>query len=385
MTASWPHRAAILFSGVESPGMNAFLRHLVRLGLNRHGAEVLGVKDGFAGIVRTARRLESGESTLETLIDTIDTRGGLLGVGDMSLDLVRLDHASVSGLLGRGGIMLGASRCPEFLATEVRRQAINLLDSLKVRAVIVCGGDGSLAGASRLASESGLRVIGIPATIDNDLPMTEMALGVDTAVNTLTWAVGHLADRAISHHRITVLEVMGRNSGELARMAALASGAEIVVSPERGALTADTIQRIAQRLEQRMLRGRRHAIVLVGEGVALDPALARQGDANPALRLARELQAYFSREGSGFPDLEARACLLGQLQRGGPPSVADRILAARFAEAAWEAITSPGEPSGVLGLQNGTILLQDFEGPLDPERIEYGQRFYQLQQDVSKV
>ncbi len=385
MTASWPDRAAILFSGGGSPGMNAFLRHLVRLGLNRHGALVLGAKDGFAGLVRTARRLESGETTLATLKSRIDTHDGLLGFGDSSSDLVRLDHASVSGLLGRGGIILGASRCRDFHDPAVRRQVIDLLDSLKVQAVIVCGGDGSLAGANCLANESDLRVVGIPATIENDLPMTEMALGVDTAVNTLTWAVGHFADRVISQHRITVLEVLGRHSGELARMAALASGVEIVVSPERGMLTADMIQRIAERLERRLLRGRRHAIVLVTEGVELDPALDQQADAKATPRLVRELQVYFSRAGSLFPDLEARACLLGELQRGGPPSVADRILAARFAEAAWEAIISPGEPSGVLGLQNGSVLLQDFEGPVDPERIEFGQRFHQLQKDVSTV
>jgi len=385
MTAPWPHRVATLFSGGDSPGMNPLLRNLVRLGLNRHRAEVLGVKDGYAGLVGTVQEIQSGQSTLARCQEEIATHPGLTGIHRTDQHLVLLDQASVSGLLGRGGIMLGASRCPEFHATEVRRQVVGLLEALGVRAVIVCGGNGSLAGASCLVNESDLRVVGIPVTIDNDLPMTEMALGVDTAVNTLTWAVGQVADTAVSHRRIMVLEVMGRNSGELARMAALASGAEIVVTPERGPLTMDKIQGIAQRLERGMLRGRRHAIVLVAEGVILDPSLAQQGDTNPTMRLTRDLQAYFCRDVSPFPKLEARACVLGHLQRGGSPSVADRILAARFAEAAWEVITSPGERSGVLGLRNGVILLQDFEDSSDPERAEAIEKLYRLQKDVSKV
>jgi 6-phosphofructokinase 1 len=215
--------------------------------------------------------------------------------------------------------------------------------------------------------------------------MTDIAVGVDTAINTLAWAVARFADTAASQHRIMVLEVMGRNSGELARMAALASGAEIVITPERGSLTAEKIQGIAQRLERGMLRGRRHAIVLVAEGVDLGLSLAHHGHSNPTLRLADELQSYFRRQGSPFPELEARACVLGHLQRGGSSSVADRILAARFAEAAWEVITSPNERSGVLGIRCGSILLHDFEVSPDPERIEYEQKFYQLQKDVSKV
>ena len=205
--------------------------------------------------------------------------------------------------------MLGASRCPDFLDPEVRRRAAGLLEDLGVRAVVVCGGDGSLIGASASANESSLRVIGIPASIDNGLPMTEMALGVDTAVNTLAWAVAHLSGTAVNHHRIMVFEVMVSKSGDLTRMAALASGAEIVVTPECGNLTAARILSIAQRLERGMLLGRRHAIVLVAEGVALDPSLAEHGERTPTIRLASELESYFRREESRFPDLEAGAAL----------------------------------------------------------------------------
>jgi 6-phosphofructokinase 1 len=377
-------RVVVLFSGGDAPGMNALLRAVVRLGRNRYEADVLGGKDGYAGLVRSARRLESGELTLATLSNEIDTHHGLEGVGRATLDLVRLDQASVSGLLCRGGIMLGSSRCPEFRQPEVRRSVIDLLERLGVGAVIVCGGAGSLLGAAHLALESSLQVVGIPATIDNDLEATEVALGFDSAVNTLAWAVGHVADTAINHHRIMVLEVMGQNSGALARLAALASGAEIVVTPERGPLTEARMLGIGQRLERAMHKGRRHAIVLVAEGVALDRSLGTQGPASATVWLAPKLQAFFRRAGSPFPEVEARASVLGHLQRGGAPSCADRILAVRFAAAAWQAIASPLERSGVLGVRGGEILLQDFQATPDLERAETAQQLYQLQKDVSR-
>jgi 6-phosphofructokinase 1 len=381
MTEPRPHRVAVLFSGGDSPGMNALLRAFVRLGHNRHCAGVMGVKDGFGGLVRTCKRIMSDQFTFARLQMELDTHAGLAGIHHANQDLVFLDHASVSGLLGRGGIMLGSSRCPEFRAPAVRHQVIDLLAGLGVTALVVCGGDGSLAGVACLAAESDLRVVGIPATIDNDLSVTDLALGVDTAVNTVAWAVGHFADTAVSHHRVMVLEVMGRHSGELARLAALASGAGIVVTPERGPLTLDRLQRIAQRLERSMLRGRRHAIVLVAEGVVLgSPA-----ETTSTRRLAASLQDHFRREGSPFPEVEVRACILGHLQHGGSPSAADRILAARFSEAAWQAISSQPGRSGAVGLRVGRLVLQDFATAAANVRDEAEvQQLYQLQKDVSK-
>ena len=275
--------------------MNPFLNYFALLGFNRHDVEVLGIKNGYAGLLATARQIESGQSTVASCLEQIDTHPGHAGIRRAEQSVVRLDHESVSGLLSRGGIMLGASRCPEFHDPEARRLACNLLENLGVRALVVCGGDGSIAGASSLASQGSLRVIGVPASIENDVLTTETALGVDTALNTLTWAVTHVADTDVSHHRIMVFEVMGRRRGELARVAGLAAGAQIVVSPQgRGPLTyAQKIQAIAQRLEQGMLEGRRLSIVLVAEGVKLGPSLARHGDSNPTMRLARELQVHF--------------------------------------------------------------------------------------------
>ena len=309
MTLHRPFRVAILFSGDDTPGMNPYLRHFVRLGLNRHGIEVLGIKDGYSGLVNLARRVESGQSTVATCLKDIDTHKGLSGVDRADQSLVLLDHRSVSGLLSRGGIMLAASRCPDFLDPEVRRRAAGLLEDLGVRAVVVCGGDGSLIGASSLANESSLRVIGIPASIDNGLPMTEMALGVDTAVNTLAWAVAHLSGTAVNHHRIMVFEVMGKKSGDLTRMAALASGAEIVVTPEARKLDRgkNPLDRPAPRTGNAPRpppcdrSGRR--------GGVLDPSLTEHGERTPTIRLASELESYFRREEVGSPTWKpAPAC-----------------------------------------------------------------------------
>jgi 6-phosphofructokinase 1 len=218
-----------------------------------------------------------------------------------------MDHASVSGIMGKGGTILGSARCLEFHDQEIRTKVIQLLSQLNVRALIVVGGDGSLTGARLLAAESNLRVIGVPATIDNDLRFTDMALGVDTAVKTLVWAVDHFIDTARSHRRVMVLETMGRQSGDLARMAGLASGAEMIITPESGALTNTAMERLAAKIESAMSRGRGHAIVLVAEGVQFDPPQRR----NRAYVLMDAFQQYFQRPGGPFPDLEVRPSVLG--------------------------------------------------------------------------
>jgi 6-phosphofructokinase 1 len=146
MTKLWPHRAAVVFSGGDSPGMNAQLRAVVRLGRNRDEADVLGVQEGHFGLVRTARRIESGQTALARLIGDIDTYQGLPGVDRASLDVVRLDDESVKSALGRGRAMLDASRCKEFPDPAIRRRVVGPLAGLDTHAVSVRGGDGSLAG-----------------------------------------------------------------------------------------------------------------------------------------------------------------------------------------------------------------------------------------------
>lgn len=354
MNAQRALTVAVLFSGGDASGMNPCLRALVRIGSNRHGAEILGVKDGFKGLHQTCLQLRQGDRTLSGLRKEIDSFPGALGLLRASQSIVRLDHDAVRGLAGRGGIVLGTAREPAFHDAGVRKQVINLLAELDVTVTVVCGGNGSLAGAERLAAEGDLQVVGIPASIDNDVAATETALGVDTAVNNIVRAIEQCNDTAGSHHRIMVMETMGRDSGELARMAALAAGAEIVVTPERGSLHADKMQGIANRLEKKMRRGRTHAIVVVAEGVKLDPP---SKEAAPQA-LARCLELHF--RGSKRPGLdpEIRVNVLGHLQRGGPPLASDRLLAVRFAKACWKVLaTHPGR-SGVLGLCRGRIVLR---------------------------
>jgi 6-phosphofructokinase 1 len=373
-------RVAALFSGGDAPGMNPFLRALVCLGLSRHAAAVLGVKSGYAGLVRTCLRLSSGELTMPALEEELTVSRGMIGVTRRSQSLVWLDRATVESLLDRGGIILGSSRCEEFHRPEVRRQVIEFLKALGVTTLVVCGGNGSLAGAVCLSQESDLQVIGVPATIDNDLPVTEVALGFETALQTLVQAIRHFNDTAASHHRIMLLETMGRDSGELARLAALASGAEIVLVPERGPLDQEKMEHIARRLERSLDRGADHAIVLVAEGVRLEPPAKDR----PTERFALYLQEYFRRPESRFPQLETRTGVLGHLQRGGSPSVADRILAARFAEAVWEAVAESGRPSGIVAVQRGRVGLRAFSAASEPERIEAARKGYLLQKALSR-
>jgi len=380
MTASYPDQAvAVLFSGGDAPGMNAFLRAIVRLGLNREKIAVLGVRDGYRGLVRTARAVNDDAEALIRLKNTIASHPGRAGLINDQLDLIQMDHASVSGIMGKGGTILGSARCLEFHDKEVRTKAIKLLKSLNVRALVVVGGDGSLTGARLLADESDLRIIGIPATIDNDLQFTDMALGVDTAVNTLVWAVDHFIDTARSHRRVMVLETMGRESGDLARMAGLASGAEMIITPEPGALTGAAMEKLAAKIEGAMTRGRGHAIVLVAEGVQFDPPQKR----NRAYVLMDAFQQYFQRAGAPFPDLEVRPSVLGHLQRGGHTTPQDCILAARFADCAWKCIQKADGGSGITALRKNVVEIVPYGEPDMPERAVFSQEMDQLHDDLS--
>lgn len=360
-------QVAVLFSGGDAPGMNPFLRALVLLLLrNRHGVRVLGVRDGYCGLVRLCQQIQGGDTTVAAIRRELQSHVGRHGLWRSSQQLVELDYASVGNLASRGGTVMGAGRSPDFHDDLVRKQVIDLLDELQVETVVICGGNGSLAGAEHLAAESSLQVLGMPATIDNDVPHTDMALGVDTAINTLVWAAEHVADTAGSHHRVMVLETMGRDSGELARMAGLATGAEIVVTPERGPLTVEKMQGIADRLKKLLTFGHDYGIVLVAEGVHPEPI----SGVGPGQTVAAYLQTEFHKSEGFFSNIEVRASVLGHLQRGGSPTAADRLLAAQFAEAVGEAMMNSS--SGVLGLIGGRIALRPFAHPDDRVRDQRG-------------
>ncbi len=351
---------AVLFSGGDAPGMNALLRALVRLARNRYALDVLGIRDGYKGLARTAKRLASGAVTLDELKASILEHQGSYGLLEAEQDLILMDKNVVSGIVVQGGIQLRSARCKEFQdKPELRRQIIEMLRALGVKNLIVCGGNGSLAGARCLEQEGDFKVVGVPATIDNDLPVTEMALGVQSAVASVVWAVDHFKDTARSHRRVMVLEVMGRKSGELTQMAALASGAEYALIPEKGRLTHDRILNIAKRIETDMKKGRTHTIVLIAEGVEFEPETSE----NPAHRFAKALEDCFEKPTSPNDDveIEVRPSVLGHLQRGGRPAPGDAILAAQFAEAAWEAIIDSRVPSVIVVQRDGKIQRMSFD------------------------
>ncbi len=372
---------AILFSGGDAPGMNSLLRAVVRLAGNRYALSVLGVRDGYLGLVRAARKLENGETTLEQLQSEILDNQGQAGLIRQEQDLILMNNSCVTGIVVQGGIVLRSARCREFQhKPELREKVYAMLRALGVRNLIVCGGDGSLNGAQCLLNEGGFRVFGVPGTIDNDLAVTEMALGVHTAVATVVWAVDHVKDTARSHRRVMVLETMGRDSGELTQLAAIASGAEFALIPETGKISQDLIRGIAKSIEGDFKKGRTHTIILVAEGVKFEP------DTNlpPARHIKNELEKYFQPANSmEDADVDIRHNSLGHMQRGGRPDPADSILAARFAEAALEGICRSREPGSIVVLRSGEVLRVDFSELNAPKSHERTQHLARLQKALS--
>ncbi|HEX9036625.1 MAG TPA: ATP-dependent 6-phosphofructokinase [Ktedonobacterales bacterium] len=291
-------RIATLTSGGDAPGMNAAIRAVTRAA-GAHGVEMLGIRNGYAGL-----------------------HGG---------EFERLDDRAVAGILQRGGTFLGTARFPEFSAIETQREALAELERRDIQALVVIGGNGSQQGALALHT-LGFPVVGIASTIDNDLPETEITLGFDTALNTAVGYIDRLKDTATSHHRAFIVEVMGRASGYLALLTAIATGAELAIVPER-----DTaLEAIAQDVQAAYARGKAHYIVVRAEG-------ARIG--------TQALSSYLSQHPSGF---EARISVLGHVQRGGSPTARDRIYASRFGAAAVDALMA-GRQGALIGWQRGDI------------------------------
>jgi 6-phosphofructokinase 1 len=294
-------RIAVLTSGGDAPGMNAAIRAIVRTGVDK-GWEVFGVRHGYAGLI--------------------------------SGDLLPLSARDVSGVIQLGGTLLGSARSLEFKTEEGRRKAIRSLSERGVEAAVVIGGNGSQMGSQALG-QMGFPVVGVASTIDNDLYGSETCIGVDTALNIALEAIDRLKVTASSHKRAFLIEVMGRNCGYLALMAAIAGGAEAVVIPE-----VDTDpEEIAVELRCGYERGKPHALVVVAEGAEYNAA-----------GLARYFEEH--KERLGF---DLRVSTLGHIQRGGAPSAFDRLLATRLAAAAVEELDR--DVSGVLmGLIRGEIV-----------------------------
>ncbi|MCR4426021.1 MAG: 6-phosphofructokinase [Firmicutes bacterium] len=301
-------RIAVLTSGGDAPGMNACVRAIVRKALY-HGLEVVGVRRGFHGLIQG--------------------------------DFMELKSRSVGDILQRGGTILKSARSEEFKTEEGRAKALLQIRTYEIDGLIGIGGDGTYRGLDLLA-KMGVPTVGVPGTIDNDIGSTEYAIGFDTACNTVIDAVNKIRDTATSHERTYVIEVMGRNSGHIALYAGLAGGAESILVPE---IEYD-IQEVCNRIIQGARRGKSHSILIVAEGVGGDPVAGRQASEGSAYRIGQQIS-----EITGF---ETRIIVLGHIQRGGAPSVQDRILATRFGAKAVEVLLS-GVTNAVVGIIGGEI------------------------------
>lgn len=289
-------RIAVLTSGGDSPGMNAAIRAVVRKG-HHHGLEVVGVQRGYAGLIQG--------------------------------DFKSMNLGSVGDIIHRGGTILHTARSEEFKTAEGQAKAVENLRKHEVEGLVVIGGDGSFRGARQLAAK-GLATVGVPGTIDNDIPGTDFTIGFDTAINTVIQCIDRIRDTATSHERTYVVEVMGRNAGDIAVWAGLADGAESILIPE----AAHNLDEIVERLERGNRRGKRHSIIIVAEGVGSGVEIG---------------QRIKEKTGS-----ETRVTVLGHIQRGGSPTASDRVLASRMGAKAVDLLLE-GTSDHMVVIQNNRV------------------------------
>lgn len=295
-------KIAVLTSGGDAPGMNAAFRAVVRKSIYE-GIEVYGVYQGYQGLINdNIKKLELGD------------------VGD---------------IIQRGGTKLYSARCPEFIEPHVRQKGIDNLKKYGIDSLVVIGGDGSYRGAQRL-NEEGINTIGVPGTIDNDINGTDYTIGFDTALNTIIDAVDRIRDTATSHERTFIIEVMGRNAGDLALWAGVAGGAETILIPE----APSDIKGVAERIETGMSRGKKHSIIIVAEGVM------------SASACGEELRKYIN--------VDTRESVLGHMQRGGKPTGNDRVLASRLGAYAVELLLA-GVSGHAVGIENNSLSKTSFD------------------------
>ena len=300
---------AILTSGGDAPGMNAVIRSVVRTAIY-NDLKVLAIKEGYNGLIKG--------------------------------DIETMTLSSVADIIHRGGTILRTARSDEFMTEEGINQALEVIKKFKIDAIVALGGDGTLRGARELARR-GVKVIGVPCTIDNDLGYTDYTIGFLTAVETAVSAISKLRDTSESHGRAIVLQVMGRNCGDIALYSGIAGGAESIVIPEVE-LNTDAI---IKKIKNGRKRGKKHHIIVAAEG-ALD---------------AYELARIIEEKGA----IETRVTVLGYVQRGGVPTVQDRILASDFGYDAVNLLLS-GKSGLALGYRSGKIIEVDIDEALETKK-----------------
>lgn len=290
----------VLTSGGDSPGMNAAVRAVVRVA-DKSGLKVFGIKHGYRGLI--------------------------------SNDLKVMKSSSVSNIIQRGGTILKSARSQEFRTPEGRAIAAETVKKNKIDALVVIGGDGTFTGANIFSNEHGIKVVGIPATIDNDIIGTDETIGYDTALNTALEAIDKIRDTADAHERMFLVEVMGRDAGFIALLTGIASGAELSLLPEE--LT--DIDDVKTQLKRMLKNQVRSSLVIVAEG----------DESGGALKLADQIR-------DDFKKYDLRVCILGHMQRGGSPTARDRVLASRLGADAVKLLME-GHSGVMVGIVNNDI------------------------------
>jgi len=300
----------VLTSGGDAPGMNAAIRAVVRAGIY-HGFKVMGIKRGYNGLI-------NGE-------------------------IFEMDLRCVSDIIKSGGTILQTARCAEFMEEEGILKGIKMAQVFDIDAIVVIGGDGSYRGAREMC-RLGMHVIGLPGTIDNDIACSDYTIGYDTAMNTALDALDKIKDTTSSHERCSVFEVMGRHAGYIALNVAIAGGAEVALIPEK---KFDMNKDVLKPIIAAKNRGKTHYIVIVAEGVG------------GAFELAKKIE-----EKTG---IEARATVLGHVQRGGSPSVVDRVMASKMGTRAVE-LLKDGKTNRIVGLKDSKVVDYEINEALDMKK-----------------
>lgn len=310
-------RIGLLTAGGDAPGMNAAIRSVVRFALHEK-LEVLGVSRGYWGLINE--------------------------------ELKALDHRSVSGIINQGGTILKTARCPEFKTKEGQLRAYETVKKNNIDALIVIGGNGTFTGADSFFRNHKVPIVGIPASIDNDINGIDSAIGTDTAVNTALVAIDNIRDTAYSMERVFVVEVMGRDSGFIALEVALAGGCEDVIIPEQ----PFDLGRMCHDIVNGNLRGKISWIIIVAEG------------AGSAVDIANQITERTS--------LETRTVVLGHIQRGGRPTAKSRSLALCLGKAAVDCVLR-GEFGRVVGMKNGEVITVAFEEAIKKKEMRVDCRY----------
>ncbi|GAA0333222.1 6-phosphofructokinase [Bacillus carboniphilus] len=316
-------RIGVLTSGGDSPGMNAAIRAVVRKAIY-HNLEVYGIFQGYAGLING--------------------------------NIQKLELGSVGDIIHRGGTMLYTARCEEFKTKEGQAKGIEQLKRFGIEGLVVIGGDGSYRGAKAL-TEHGFPCVGVPGTIDNDIPGTDLTIGFDTAINTVIDAIDRIRDTATSHDRTFIIEVMGRDAGDIALWTGLAGGAETILIPEENY----DMKEIVDRLKRGQERGKKHSIIIVAEGVCSGVDFAKQ---------LKETA-----------NLDTRVSVLGHIQRGGSPTAADRVLASRLGARAVELLLD-GKGGRSVGIESNELVDYDIIEILSkPHKVNLD--MYRLSKELS--